>query len=403
MASKLLRFLLACVLFLSGCGISSSGNEPAVTPEPTVETESHSIGMWFSYLEYRDLCYGMSAEDFEAFTKTAVANMQELGVNNLYLHAVAFTDAFYDSKIYPRTAVLGDIDYDPFAIFAASAKDAGIKVHAWINPMRSIAVDEVERLPQDSLIRKWIESNDERVRQNGDRYYLNPAYPEVRELIVSVAKELAETYDIDGIHMDDYFYPYNTEKNFDAYIYSRAKKEQEDLSLEDFRRRNTDRMVQEIHDAVKGVNADLVFSISPAGNLDNCINLLYADPSHWVQQKTVDVLIPQIYWGFLHPIKPFEPTLQEWKSITDGSEVKLQIGLAAYVIGARQNLSEEESINNEWVEHDDMMARQMEVSFQEGCDGVVFFSYSSFFAPDPDTTSIVENEIIHIKNFNSTH
>ena len=50
-----------------------------------------------------------------------------------------------------------------------------------------------------------------------------------------------------------------------------------------------------------------------------------------------------------------------------------------------------------------MMARQMEVSFQEGCDGVVFFSYSSFFAPDPDTTSIVENEIIHIKNFNSTH
>ena len=403
MANKLLKCLLAGVLLLSGCGTDTSEGEPVLPEEPVQESESHTIGMWFSYLEYRDLCYGMNAEDFTAFTKTAVANMQELGVNTLYLHAVAFTDAFYESEIYPRSAILGDIDYDPFAIFLSSAKEAGMKVHAWINPMRSIAVSETETLPADSQIRSWIESNDERVRQNKDRYYLNPAYPEVRELIVSVVKELVGKYDIDGIHMDDYFYPYNTEKNFDAYIYSKAVKENPDLSLEAFRRGNTDQMVKEIHDAVKEADETLEFGISPAGNLDNCINLLYADPSHWVEQHTVDYLIPQIYWGFLHPIKPFEPTLQEWKAVTDGSDIDLLIGLAAYVIGAAQNLSEDDTVNNEWVENDDMMARQMEVSYQEGCEGVVFFSYSSFFAPDPDTTSIVENEIIHIKNFNSTH
>ena len=93
------------------------------------------------------------------------------------------------------------------------------------------------------------------------------------------------------------------------------------------------------------------------------------------------------------------PTFQEWKAITDGSDVRLLAGLAAYVIGLRMNLSEDDTTNNEWVDNDDMMARQMETVFSEGGDGVVFFSYSSLFAPDPDTTEIVENEIIHIKNY----
>ncbi len=405
MPAKLRKIILSVLLGVTVCACrSETVKEPEASETPvTEEVRPKTIGMWFSYLEYRALCSGMSEEEFRAFVDTAVENMNDLGVNTLYLHAVAFTDSFYDSAVYPRTAVLGEISYDPFAIFSKKAKEAGMQVHAWINPMRSVTVEEAGSLSQDFVIRRWIESNDERVRQNGDRYYLNPAYPEVRELIVSVAEELMEKYDIDGIHLDDYFYPYNTQNNFDAYIYSLAKQENENLSLQDFRIQNTDRMIKELHDAVKQKDETLIFSVSPAGNLDNCINLLFADPRHWVEQGTVDCLIPQIYWGFLHPIKPFEPTLQEWKAITEGSDVDLMPGLAAYVIGASQNLSEDESVNNEWVDNDDMMARQMEVSFKKGCPGVVFFSYSSFFAPDPDTTEIVENEIIHIKNVISAY
>ena len=401
MPAKLLKLLLSILLgvSLSACRSGQNENSPAAVESPAeTSPEKKTIGMWFSYLEYRSMCSGMSEEEFRVFVDTAVQNMQDLGINTLYLHAVAFTDAFYDSAIYPRTAVLGEIAYDPFAIFSMRAKDAGMQVHAWINPMRSVTVEEAGSLPEDFVIRKWIESNDERVRQNGDRYYLNPAYPEVRELITSIARELIEKYDIDGIHLDDYFYPYNTENNFDAYVYSLAKQENETLSLQDFRIQNTDRMIRELYEMVKQADPNLIFSVSPAGNLDNCVNLLFADPRHWVEQGTVDCLIPQIYWGFLHPIKPFEPTLQEWKTITDGFDVDLMPGLAAYVIGAPQNLSEDETVNKEWVDNDDMMARQMELSFKEGCPGVVFFSYSSFFAPDPDTLEIVENEIIHIKN-----
>lgn len=399
---KLLLSIALVLSLLAGCGkpAAEPGDEPPVTSVPEVKPDT--IGMWFSYLEYSRMCQGMSEEEFSEFCDTAVANMSDLGVNTLYLHAVAFTDAFYDSDIYPRTAYLPGIEYDPFLIFSTKAKEAGMEVHAWINPMRSIKADEAASLPEEFIIRKWIDSNDERVRQHEDRYYLNPAYPEVRELIVSVAEELIDKYDIDGIHLDDYFYPSGAKKNFDAYIYSLAEKEDESLTLEQFRTRNVNRMVKELHDAVKARDVNLAFGISPAGNIDNCISLLYANPYDWVEEGSVDYLIPQIYWGYLHPIKPFEPTLQEWKAVTDGSDTELLIGLAAYIIGLRFNLSEDETVNAEWEENDDMMARQMKTSFDEGCSGVVFFSYSSLFAPDEETSDIVENEIIHIKNYISS-
>ncbi|MBR2768699.1 MAG: family 10 glycosylhydrolase [Solobacterium sp.] len=392
--------LTALVLFFSGCKAKPSSQAITAAPKETADTTITEpvYGIWFSYLEYRALCTGMNEEEFSAFCDQAVVNMKDMGFNRLYLHAVAFTDAFYDSKIYPRTAVLPDIDYDPFAVFSKKAKAAGIKVEAWINPMRSVTPEEIEALPEDFIIRKWVKDNDERVRQSGDRYYLNPAYPEVRKLIVSVAEELCDRYDIDGIHMDDYFYPYDTKRNFDAYIYSLVQEENPELSLEDFRTNNVDLMVKELHDAVKKKNPKLYFDISPAGNIDNCINLLFANPYHWCENNTVDYLIPQIYWGYLHPIKPFEPTLQEWKAVAGDSGVAILPGLAAYNIGLRFKLSEDDEVNGEWETNDDLMARQTKTSLEEGCPGVVYFSYSSFFHPDEETADIVAREIEHLKD-----
>ena len=400
MRNRIFCSLLAAVLlFCTGCK-KPQGTEAisaSALPENTPEKIDTVYGVWFSYLEYRSLCQGMSEEEFSAFCDHAIEEMQGLGLNRLYLHAIAFTDAFYDSKIYPRTAVLPGIEYDPFAIFSKKAKAAGIGVEAWINPMRSVTPEEIASLPEDFIIRKWVEDNDERVRQSGDRYYLNPAYPEVRALIVSAAEELIDLYDIDGIHMDDYFYPYDTKRNFDAYVYSLAQEENPDLSLEDFRMNNVDLMVKELYEAVKKKNPKLYFDISPAGNIDNCITLLYANPYHWCDMHIVDYLIPQIYWGFLHPVKPFEPTLQEWKNVAGDSGVGILPGLAAYNIGLRFSLSEDEEVNREWENSDDIMARQTSVSLAEGCPGVVYFSWSSFFQPDEATAEIVNRETEHLR------
>ena len=402
MRNRILCALLAAVLlFSAGCkkkpadngGAISASSVPAETAEP-IETV---YGVWFSYLEYREFCQGMSEEEFSAFCDQAVEQMRGLGLNRLYLHATAFTDAFYDSKIYPRTAILPGIEYDPFAIFSKKAKDAGMKVEAWINPMRSVTPDEIASLPEDFIIRKWVEDNDERVRQCGDRYYLNPAYPEVRALIVSVAEELLDHYDVDGLHMDDYFYPYDTGRSFDAYIYSLAQEENPELTLEDFRMNNVDQMVKELYEAVKKKDPKLYFDISPAGNIDNCITLLYANPYHWCDMHIVDYLIPQIYWGFLHPVKPFEPTLKEWKNVVGESGVGLLPGLAAYNIGLRFRLSDDEEVNCEWEANDDIMARETKLALAEGCPGVVYFSWSSFFHPDPETAETVQGEMDHLR------
>jgi len=400
MWNRLLTWITCfCLLFSCGCGKKEPNPDAAVSPKPeTAELSEQIFGMWFSYIEYRDLCQGMSEEEFSSFCSEAVKNMQSIGINRLYLHAAAFTDAFYDSEIYPRTAVLPDIDYDPFLIFSKTARASGMKVEAWINPMRSVTVSEAVNLPEDFIIRRWIEENNERVRQSGDRYYLNPAYPEVRALIVSVAEEIMNRYEIDGIHMDDYFYPYDTERNFDAYVFSLEQEKNPELTLEEFRTANTDQMVKELHDAVKRKNPKLMFDISPAGNIENCLTMIYANPYHWAQQGTVDYILPQIYWGYLHPIKPFEPTLEEWLKVVEGTKTALVPGLAAYRIGVYQNVSNDDTINREFIENTDLMARQVETSLQHGCMGTAFFSYASFFAPTEETAENVEKEIIHIKN-----
>lgn len=412
------KLLLSSFLLLSGCGSAaveetataspSASAESRPTPVPAVnasyEPVNHSpeYGVWWSYIEYRSLCSEEDETAFRATVEETVRNMQDLGINTIYIHAVAFTDALYDSEIYPRSRYMPDTSYDPLAIFLEYVHAAGMHAEAWINPMRSVAVGEEDLLTGNNPIRGWIDENNERVRPVSGRWYMNPAYPEVRQLIVSVVQELLSKYELDGIHMDDYFYPSGTEKKFDAYVYSTAQKENPDLTLEAFRVANVDQLVKEIHDAVKEVNPSIRFGISPAGNNDNNHSLYYAYPEDWVAQGTVDYLIPQIYWGFLHPVKPYESTLQEWLKITEGSDVLLMPGLAAYSIGETYDLGSKKA-NREWVTNDDMLERQTAMALDTyGCSGVVYYSYSSLWAPTEDTKKIVENEIVHIKNYISS-
>ncbi len=385
--------MMAAVLLLSGCAKKTEQE-----PEPTEETEAGEVfGMWFSYIEYRDYCAGMSEEDFTAYVENAVNNMDDLGINTVYVHAIAFTDSFYDSDIYPRSSILNGMEYDPLKIWVEKAHEKNMHIEAWINPMRSVTVSEAENLPEDFIIRQWIRLNDERVRQVDGRYYLNPAYQETRDLIVSAVEEILDKYAVDGIHMDDYFYPYGTEKRFDAYIYGKAQEENEELTLKQFRTDNVNQLVAQLYAAVKNRNKKLLYGISPAGNMENNLEQLYADPYAWAQQGTVDYIEPQIYWGFDHPVKPYTETLREWLKVTEGTNVRLIPGLAAYKIGLPDYYASG-TASEEWVENSDMIGRQITASMNEGADGIVIFSYSSLFHPSEETRENVENEIIHIKN-----
>jgi uncharacterized lipoprotein YddW (UPF0748 family) len=386
---KLLKALL-CGCLLAGC--TSAPKETAASASAAAETPVRA--MWFSWVEYRDLMQGLDAGQFEEKTVRIVQDMASVGTNEIYLHASAFTDAFYDSSIYPRSTWAADTSYDPLALFLKAAHSAGMKVDAWVNPMRSYTLEEASS-QASGQIRQWIQENSEKIRPVDGRWYLNPAYADVRDLIVSIPLEIVRSYDVDGIVLDDYFYPDQTAYNFDSYAWSQKNAEQE-ISQEDFRRENVNTLIRKMHDALKKENPDLSFGISPAGNLDYDVNTVYADPSAWIKEGTVDYLAPQLYWGFNHPTKPFEDTLKQWEDLTAGTDVKLIPALAAYKCGVTDTWAQD--AENEWIDSEDILSRQITMVLEHGNAGYSLYNYKSRFAPDDGVRENVEKEIVNIKS-----
>ena len=119
---------------------------------------------------------------------------------------------------------------------------------------------------------------------------------------------------------------------------------------------------------------------------------MFADPAHWAKQGSVDYLAPQIYWGFLHPAKPFVPTLNEWKQITAGTNVKLIAGLAAYKTGSAQSTNNADA-DEEWQNSSRILADQTLAAIKADYEGIACFRYASLFSPSPVNSSHAEKEL----------
>lgn len=355
------------------------------------------VGMWYSYLDYGEAGFPENEKAYEEQVDRCLENMKSIGVNTVYVHASAFTDAYYESSVYPKAKALSGITYDPLAIWTGRAHHKHMKIEAWINPYRSVAEGEEAFFPETHPIRVWLSRNDERIRPVNGRWYLNPAYPEVRDLIETVIEEILANYEVDGIHFDDYFYPEGVENRFDAYVFSLAEEKNETISREEFRRSQVNRLIKEVREITKA--ADRTFSISVAGNRDNNLNLYFADPAYWVKEGYIDVLIPQVYWGYEHPVKPFRETVADWKAKTSDSRVKFLVGLASYKIGTEDVYAG--NGRTEWQDHRDMMRRQKNTAAEEGCDGVAYFRYGSLFHASPEVRETAEAELDALRKDNS--
>lgn len=241
--------------------------------------------------------------------------------------------------------------------------------------MRSVKEDEINKLDDSFIVKQWI-INNERIRNVDGRYYLNPAYTEVQDLIVSVVEEILNKYTVDGIHMDDYFYPEGADEQFDSISYSKLG---DGKSISEFRKGNVNQLVEKIYNAVKGKNDDLVFGISPSGNIEYSTERIYGDISAWIEAENIDYLAPQIYWGYTHAKKPFYETLKEWESLTSNSNVDLIIGLAAYKLKEEGNNSD----TAEWNSDEDILIKQIKDSKEiQGYRGISLYAYNSVFLND---------------------
>ena len=380
---KKIIFLIAVSLLLFGCTKNSDKN-----------TEIKAI--WISYIDYTQILWGNDQAEFELEVDKMYENIVDLGLNTIYVHASAFTDSYYDSKIYPsqyiNTDIGSDIVFDPFKIMCDKAKEMDLRVEAWINPLRSFDVEKMENVPDEFIIKKWVNENSRNVVFYEGRYYLNPYYDEVKELVCSVVNEILVNYDVDGIHMDDYFYPDMVDESFDDIEFASS-----DLSLHDFRVNNVNELIESVSKTIKKHDKKLEFSISPAGNLEYSKYTIFGDVQNWVDNGYVDYIVPQIYFGYTNKAKPFLETLNEWQSVVQGTDVGLVVGLASYKINQESDSTDSE----EWNTQTDTIAKQITDSKTvDNYLGYSLFSYYSMYHPDAEDISAINLQIENIKELN---
>lgn len=366
-------------------------------------------GIWFAFNEWNTTLKGNSKAEFEKNVDTILKNIKSLGCNTLFLHVRAFGDAMYPSDYFPWSkSCSGSLGvspgYDPLEIFAKKAKEQNIALHAWINPLRTMSDSDFALISDEYQIKKWYNSPERYryfIKDANGRYNMIPANPETRKLVCDGAKELAEKYDIAGIHMDDYFYPSgcdNLAEN-DLQYYQEV---QPQVSIGDWRREATSSLVQELYSAVKEANPNCVFGISPQANMKNNQESMFIDVKQWVSQKGyVDYILPQIYFGFLNQVYPFDKAAKEWNDMVTEESVKLYAGLPAYKIGMDID-PHAGSGQNEWKEvsqgENDILKREIaEVNSLSRYSGYAFYTYASFFLPDGSQNPITAKEVENLK------
>lgn len=328
------------------------------------------VGVWLSYIDLQPMLDGASPDSFRERIREAYKNIASVGGNTVYVHVRAFGDAYYPSALYPYTSAFGTAEpFDALEIMTDEAHKLGLSFHAWINPLRCGRESDVsgasEVLPLYDLYSAGF-GNDICEADGSPYLWLNPASEKTRKLVADGAAEIVSRYDVDGVHIDDYFYP-TTSEDFDRISFSESGFEE----LSDWRRANITSMVLQMNIAVKKVNPTCVFEISPQGNVSNNYSSQYADVESWCASRLIcDAVVPQIYYGYKSS-SPYLETLDRWNGMVSGSGVRLVVGLGVYKI------SEE----TEFISSDGIISDQIKDAFsRENVSGVAFYNYSTLFS-----------------------
>ena len=349
------------------------------TTAPQIE-DTELRGVWISCYDHINASNKTRAQ-YKTETDTMFSNIKNLGLNTAFVHLRAFSDAFYQSDIYPYSAFIAgkegaSLAFDPFEVILESAKKYGISVHGWINPFRVSTKKDINLLSAKNPAKAIIDSGNANgeicILENG--IYYNPSCTENHKRIIDGVREIITKYNIDGIHIDDYFYP-STEKSVDSTQYSQYKSNGGSLSLAQWRTANVNSFVSTLYSTVKSHNSNLIFSISPSAKFEENKNTLYADCGLWLANKGyADLIIPQIYFGFKHETLGFENLLGQWGRLQRNPSVKLACGIAAYKCATADNYAGKGK--NEWIENSDILARQtISVRKNPNYCGFVLFSY----------------------------
>jgi len=270
--------------------------------------------------------------------------LQKTGINAVIVQIRPAADAFYNSPYEPWSEFLNGVQgaapipyYDPLQFMIEEAHKRCMEFHAWLNPYRavfdinnsSVASNHITRLHKDWFI------------TYGNKKYFNPGLPQVMQYVNNIVKDIITRYDIDAIHMDDYFYPYRIPgkefPDFAAFLqYGRG------LTKDNWRRSNCDSIIKMIHETILNTKPMIRFGVSPFGVWRN-INMdadgsntkagqtnyddLYADILLWLKKGWIDYVTPQLYWEMGHKLCDYQTLLDWWARHTYGKQLYIGHGI----------------------------------------------------------------------------
>ena len=370
--------------------------KPTTTAKPVI-AQAEMRAIWISCYDYTSAA-GKTRAEYKAVTDKMFKNIKDMGLNTAFVHLRAFSDAFYKSDIYPYSSYIAgkegtSLSFDPFEVLLESARSFGISVHGWINPFRVSTQKDVSLISASNPAKKILDSGntDGRICILSNGIYYNPAHTENHKMIIDGVREIINKYNIDGIHIDDYFYP-STSAEVDKIQYNKYRSEGGKASLSDWRISCVNAFVSALYSAVKSADPSLTVSISPAGSFEKNYNNYYADFKLWLSTPGyADMIIPQIYFGFEHETLDFNKLLTEWGKLKRHSGVQLVCGIAAYKCALKDSYAGSGSA--EWQNNSDILARQLNCTRKNSnyC-GFAMFSYQDL------TRSACKTEIQNLKN-----
>lgn len=352
------------------------------------EGEMRAIWVPFMDLNMKDNC---TESAFKEKFNNILSVAKKHGINTMIVHVRSHGDAMYKSSLYPWSHTLTgtqgtDPGFDPLEYMVNATHNAGMTFQAWVNPLRIQFNKLPEKLSDSNPYTKWRNDGDSSTDEyvvdwEGNKYY-NPAYPEVRSLIINGVAEIIENYPVDGIHFDDYFYP-TENPNFDKVSYDEyVSSTDTPLNLNEWRTANINSLISGVYSKIKSENKNLQFGISPECNIDNNLRI-GADIYSWGSKNGyVDYLCPQMYINFDNPILTFDKSFNDWKAIISNKNINLYIGLALYK--ANSDLD-----NGTWKKSNNILKTQIEYSRNLGCNGFMLYSWS--FLENEQTIDEIKN------------
>ena len=396
---KVILIIFSLIFIFCGCSVSEqpgSGNNSDM---------DYVKSVWITYFELEQMTTSSeTAQDFEKTIKSAFKLIKNIGLNTVTVQIRPCADAFYRSDYFPVSeycfGVQGaELKYDPLQLMVETAHDLGLRIEAWINPYRVSQSNDINTLCDSNQAKLWyLNEETKNFVYISDKIYFNPARIQLTQLIVNGVKEIVSNYSVDGIHFDDYFYP-TTLEDIDAAEYEEYVNAGGEMTLADWRRENVSTMVKSIYSAIKEINPEVQFGISPQSKVSTDYGTLYADVERWASEEGfVDYICPQIYFGFYNEVQPFTRTAKEWNE--RATIAKLYVGLPLYKAGQEDTFAsaDEDYAINEFIENNNIISRQI-IYLQnlQNVSGYYIYSYS--YLADGQTDA-VKTEVENIKNIN---